>query len=260
MNQPFKGQVAIVTGAGQGIGFEVARQLAAGGAAVVLNDLDEALALDAEDKIRQEKGICRAVIGDSADELIIRKLVDTAVSAYGRLDLAVANTGVTLYGSFLDYPESSLQKVLHVNMAGTFLFVQSAARRMKTQGHGGRILLMSSVTGNQAHPNLAAYAMTKAGLQMLARNLVIELSPWQITINALAPGATLTERTRSDDPSYEKNWSVITPTGRPATPEDIAYAALFFLHPSAGHITGQTLTVDGGWTALSPAPDLTNMN
>ena len=112
---------------------------------------------------------------------------------------------------------------------------------------------MSSVTGHQAHKNLAAYGMSKAALEMLAKTLVVELSPYGITVNAVAPGATITERTLSD-PSYEKTWSGITPTGRPATTSDIANAALFLVSPSAGHITGQSLIVDGGWTSVSPSP------
>ena len=112
---------------------------------------------------------------------------------------------------------------------------------------------MSSVTGHQAHKNLAAYGMTKAALEMLAKNLVIELSAFQINVNCIAPGATLTERT-VDDPGYEKTWSQITPIGRPATTLDIANAALFMVSPSARHITGQSLVIDGGWTSVSPSP------
>jgi NAD(P)-dependent dehydrogenase (short-subunit alcohol dehydrogenase family) len=95
--------------------------------------------------------------------------------------------------------------------------------------------------------------MSKAALEMLARSLVIELSSYRITVNAIAPGATLTERT-ADDAGYEKTWSAITPLGRPASTLDIANAALFLVSPGARHITGQTLVIDGGWTAISPSP------
>ena len=95
--------------------------------------------------------------------------------------------------------------------------------------------------------------MSKAALEMLAKTLVIELSPYKITVNAIAPGATLTERT-GNDPAYEKTWSAITPIGKPASTEDIANAALFLVSPQAGHITGQTLVIDGGWTSVSPSP------
>ena len=124
---------------------------------------------------------------------------------------------------------------------------------MKKQGSGGSILLMSSVTGHQAHKNLAAYGMTKAGLEMLAKSLVLELSSLNISINTIAPGATTTERTLQDE-KYEQTWARITPMGKPASVKDIANAALFFVSPFSRHITGQSLVVDGGWTATSPSP------
>jgi glucose 1-dehydrogenase len=122
------------------------------------------------------------------------------------------------------------------------------------KGKGGKILLMSSVTGLQAHKYLAAYSMTKSAIQMLAKNLVIELSPYNITINTIAPGATITERTMSIEPEYDQTWKKLTPMGRPATTDDIANAAVFLLSENAGHITGQTLVIDGGWSSVSPAP------
>jgi 3-oxoacyl-[acyl-carrier protein] reductase len=186
-------------------------------------------------------------------------MVEKAIELYGKLTIAVANAGITLFGDFFEYPASDLRRVLEVNLMGSFLLTQVAARQMRDQKTGGRILLMSSVVGHQAHQYLAAYAMTKAGLEMLAKNLVVELSPHGITINTVAPGATITERTLQEDPTYSKVWSAITPMGRPATREDIAHAALFLLSPSSGHITGQSLVVDGGWTSVSPLPDLSNM-
>ena len=96
--------------------------------------------------------------------------------------------------------------------------------------------------------------MTKAALEMLARGLVIELSPFKININAIAPGATVTERTLKEDPDYEKVWSKLNPTGRPGYPDDIANAALFLVSDMARQITGQTLVVDGGWSCISPSP------
>ncbi len=130
---------------------------------------------------------------------------------------------------------------------------QAVARIMKEQEAGGAILFTSSVTAHQSHENLAAYAMSKAAIEMLAKNLVLELAPLGIRINTIAPGATLTERTTSD-PDYAATWSRLTPIGRPATPADIAEAAAFLLSDEARHITGQTLIIDGGWTAISPSP------
>lgn len=249
----FDHQVAIVTGAGQGIGFEICRRLAQNGATVILNDIEEHLAKEAAEKINKEFGNCYAISGDASDPLFIQEMINKAVEQFGKLTIAVANAGITLFGDFLSYPPQDLFKVLHTNLGGSFFLTQAAARQMKEQRSGGSILLMSSVTGHQAHKNLAAYSMTKAALEMLAKNLVAEISEFGITINTVAPGATITERT-SHDPTYIPTWSRITPTGRPANTSDIADAALFLVSGKAKHITGQTLIIDGGWTSMSPSP------
>ena len=252
-NNIFKAHVAVITGAGQGIGFEIARQLAVQGAAVVLNDSDRVLAENAAKTISAEGGVCHALAGDAADVSFIRSMVQYATDHFGRITLAVANAGLSLYGNFFDYAPEDFDRVIRLNLGGSFYLAQAAAIQMKKQREGGSILFMSSVTGHQAHKDLAAYSMTKAGLEMLAKNLVVELSSFNISVNALAPGATLTERTLSF-PDYTETWSAITPTGRPATVHDIAHAALFLLSPASRHITGQTLIVDGGWTSVSPTP------
>ncbi|WP_128543781.1 SDR family NAD(P)-dependent oxidoreductase [Larkinella soli] len=249
----FQTQTAIVTGAGQGIGFAIARRLAREGASVLLNDLDETLARQAADAIQGEGGRCLAWPGDASDVSFIRQMIRRAVEEFGRLDIVVANAGITIFGDFFDYQPEAFEKVMNLNLRGSFFLTQTAARQMREQGQGGSILLMSSVVGHQAHPGLAAYAMTKAALEMLAKNLVLDLSPHGISINAVAPGATQTERTL-DDPSYIPIWSKITPMGRPATVDDITNAALFLVAPQSRHITGQSLVVDGGWTSVSPPP------
>lgn len=249
----FNGEVAIVTGAGQGIGFEICRQLAAAGASVILNDIDARLAHSAAEKISAEKGMCIAVPGDSSCLDCIDALIRTAVEKYGKLTIAIANAGITLFGDFLAYERSAFEKVMQTNLSGSFFLAQAAARQMIAQNSGGSLLFMSSVTGHQAHKNLAAYGMTKAALEMLARNLVIELSGHKITVNTVAPGATLTERTL-EETNYAKTWSKLTPLGRPADVNDIAQAVLFLTSKNARHITGQNLVVDGGWTRVSPSP------
>lgn len=254
MKRLFSDQTAIITGAGVGIGFAIASALAQQGANVLLNDLDETLAQQAAQTIGQTgPGRCVACPGDASDVAFIRQLVDTAVTEFGGLTIAIANAGITLFGDFFEYAPEALQRVMTVNLQGSFFLAQAAARQMRRQKSGGSVLLMSSVTGHQAHASLAAYGMTKAGLEMLARSLVIDLSPHGITINAIAPGATLTERTL-DDPTYIPTWSRITPMGRPATVEDIANAALFLVSPASRHITGQSLIVDGGWTSVGVPP------
>lgn len=250
----FKNKVAIVTGAGQGIGYAICNSLAKEGAHVILNDVDQLLADNAARHIAEDTGgSCIAMTGDSGDTKFIQQMVDIAVSQFGRLDIVIANAGITLFGDFFSYQPEAFSRVMQVNLAGTFFLAQAAARQMRTQDDGGALLFMSSVTGHQAHKDLAAYGMSKAALEMLAKNLVIELSQYKINVNAIAPGATLTERTM-DDPGYAATWKKITPMGRAATVTDIAGTALFLVSAKAKHITGQTVIVDGGWTSISPSP------
>lgn len=249
----FYDQVAIVTGAGQGIGFEICRQLGLQGASVILNDIEKDLTSSATNKIKSEGGNCIGIAGDASDMGFINEMVMEAIGNFGKLTIAIANAGITLFADFFDYKPDSFNKVMQLNLGGSFFLAQAAAKQIKQQDTGGSILFMSSVVGHQAHKNLAAYAITKAGLEMLAKNLVIELSPYNININAIAPGATLTERTL-EDKEYTNTWSRITPLGKPATTMEIANAALFLVHPDSRHITGQSLIIDGGWTSVSPSP------
>lgn len=254
MDNTLQQQVAIVTGAGQGIGYEICWELVKNGASVILNDVDKELTDLAMAKINSQfNGGCYGMAGNAADPEFIQQMVNTAVEKFGRLTIAIANAGITVFGDFFTNTLKDLQKVTNLNLCGSFILAQAASRQIIKQKEGGTILFMSSVTGHQAHKNLAAYGMTKAALEMLAKSLVVELSPYKITVNAIAPGATLTERTMQDA-SYEKTWSSITPLGRPAYTSDIAGAALFLISEKARHITGQSIVIDGGWTCISPSP------
>jgi len=195
-------KVAIITGAGIGIGYEIALQLALTGVAIVLNDIDKKAAAAAVKKIRKQGGEITGFVGDISEMETIKGMI-------------------------------------------------------VTQEEGGRILLMSSVTGHTYHPDLTTYGMSKAAIVFLAKTLGVELAKYQITVNAISPGATLTERTidLEDGDEFQKQWERTTPNGKCATTEDIANTALFLLSDKAKHITSQTIIVDGGWTAMSPPPN-----
>ena len=290
----FSNQKVIVTGAGEGIGYQVARQFCQEGAAVLLNDILPERAQTAAENITAETGSqCIAAAADIAEVDKVRGLVRLAVERFGRLDACVCNAGLTSWGSFFDYEPADFQRVVDVNLRGNYFLAQAAARQFRAQGGGGRIVLTSSVVGHQAvnlrgnyflaqaaarqfraqggggrivltssvvgHqavPYLSAYGMTKAALEMLAKNLVLELSAHGITINCVAPGAVITPRNLSDDPDYETRWAKLIPIGRAIETEDIANAVLFLASAAAEKITGQALVVDGGWTSTSPIPDM----
>ncbi len=137
----FNDKAAIITGAGQGIGFEICKLLADNGAKILLNDIDESLANLAAETIQKETGgICIALAGDSSDLVFINKMVDTAVGQFGRLDIVIANAGITLYGDFLTYSPEAFFRVMQVNLGGTFFLAQAAAKVMKEQSSGGALL------------------------------------------------------------------------------------------------------------------------
>jgi 3-oxoacyl-[acyl-carrier protein] reductase len=249
-------QGVLVTGAGVGIGYEVARRFALAGAPVALNDIDGAVAERAAAAINAEAGAARvrAYPLDVADVAAVRALVAEADAALGGLRVVVCNAGLTNYGGFLDYTPEAFDRLTSVNLRGSYFTAQAGAKAMIARGVRGRILLMSSVTGLRAFLNLGAYGLTKAALRHMATTMALELGQYGITANALGPGAILTDRTLADDPQLEATWASVTPTGRVGYVSDVAAATLFLASPEAAHITGQTLMVDGGWTLASPLP------
>ncbi len=248
-------KVAIITGAGEGIGYAIARLLLQSGARVVLNDISEQRANSAAESLGKDySGNCLPFAGDAADVAVVNQLVDFTLERFGKVDFVIPNAGITLFGDFFAFKPEDFERVVNLNLRGAFFLVQRATSEMKTQGSGGRVILMSSITGIKCYPSLAAYGMTKAALQMLARSLVLTLSPFHITINSIAPGATLTERTAKEEPDYAGAWAKLLPTASVGKPEDMAHMCLFLLSDKAAHITGQTHVVDGGWTVIGRYP------
>ncbi|MFM1913454.1 MAG: hypothetical protein RIR51_1297 [Bacteroidota bacterium] len=245
----------VVTGSAVGIGFQIAIDLLKQGYFVILNDIDEnALSLSIQSI--ENKGFTNYsyLVGDSSTQefrLNLFNLIDDSPGDYYGL---IANAGITTFGSFWDYQPDSMNKILETNIKGTFFLIQQSANYFRSNKIKGSIVVITSVTGHQAHPDLAVYGMTKAALSQLVKNLVIDLSPYQIRINAVSPGATITERT-TEDKNYQEIWTNITPLKKPARVEDISNAVNFFLSEKSTHITGQTLIVDGGWTSISPPPN-----
>lgn len=243
----FNGKTAIVTGAGSGIGFAVANALVKEEANVVINDIEPKLIANFENG-----GKIKGLAGDMSSIKDIKKLIDYTLSCFGKIDLLVANASITHFASFLEITEEEFDKVVNLNMKGTYFLTQGVAKVMKD--NGGKIVVMSSNISKRAYPNLAIYSMTKAALNMMVRSLSLELSPHKININALAPGPVATERTIKEIEDYYKVWSEIIPTGRPGEVADIANTALFLLSEEASQINGQTLFIDGGWSGIGINP------
>jgi NAD(P)-dependent dehydrogenase (short-subunit alcohol dehydrogenase family) len=248
-------KVAIVTGASREIGATIAEFLSGAGATVVVAHHAEAeLAEQTVERIRVAGGQAMAIDADLSSVQANRDLVAQTVAAYGRLDIFVANAGLTMWGAFLETSEETWDTVNNLNLKGSYFGAQAAARQMVAQGEGGRLILSSSVTGVQSVVNGSAYGITKAALRHMARTLAVELGPQGITVNALGIGATVNERNLRSDPDYEAHWSSVIPTGRAIQPSDVAAAALFLASPAAAMINGITLLIDGGWTATSKLP------
>ena len=254
-DQDLQERVALVTGASREIGAAMAEALAARDLAVVVaHHREPALAEATVARIRDRGGRAVAHDADGSEVDGVEAMVARTVHDFGRLDVCVANAGVTVWGAFLDCTEAAWDTVIDLNLKGSFFLAQAAARQMIRQGTPGTIVFSSSITGVSVLPYLAAYGVSKAGLRHMARCLAVELGPHRISVNALGIGPTLNARNLADDPAYDAHWGAVCPAGRAARPEDIARALLFLVETP--YVTGETLMVDGGWTVQSPAPPL----
>lgn len=252
----FENRVVFVSGAGVGIGYAICQHFAQEGASIALNDFDERLAQEAAHKLNTElqRECVYPYAFDVAEVEAGRRAMSEIDKKLGRVDVVVANAGVTNYGGFLEYTPEAFDRITAVNLRGTYFTAQAGAMAMIARNIPGRIILMSSVTGVQAFLNLGAYGVTKAGIQLMAKSMALEVGKYGITVNAIIPGLTRTDRTVADDPYMDDHWPNVIMTGRISEVEDIAAAALFLASPEARQITGQSLTVDGGWTIHSPLP------
>lgn len=255
-----EGKVAIVTGGSRELGAAMAEALAGAGTAVVVahhgaQDLADAVV----GRITTNGGQALAVQADLASVADNQRLVAQTVEVFGRLDIFVANAGLTMWAPFVEVDEATWDTVVDLNLKGSYFGAQAAARQMIAQRDsgdtlGGRIVFSSSVTGVQALPHCSAYAVTKAGLRHMAAVLALELGQHGITVNALGIGATVNERNLRDDPDYEAHWAAVIPTGRCGQAEDAAEALLYLVSPGARMVTGHTLMIDGGWTTVGDVP------
>jgi glucose 1-dehydrogenase len=247
-----EGKVALVAGAGGGIGGAGAEGLAREGAAVVCADIDSAAAQAAARRIRAAGGRASAIALDVRD----RSAVDAAMAAtareFGRLDVLLDCAGVSHGGSFLDLDYSEWERVIAVNLTGMFHLGQQAARQMVRQGAGGSIINVTSQLAEVARPERAAYVASKGGGRSLTHAMALELAPHGIRVNAIAPGPTLTGLTRASyaDPERRRATIAQIPLGRLGEPEDIVGAILYLASDESRWVTGSTVTVDGGYLVI----------
>ena len=239
------GKVALVTGAGRGIGREIALHLAELGAAVVLNDLQqEAGARGAADAIAAAGGTAEVWRCDIRDTAAVGGMTAAIAAQLGRLDILVNNAAIDPRCSFFDVSAEFWDDVLGTNLKGAFFCAQAAAREMRKHGQG-RIISISSVHGRASMPNLAAYAASKGGIDALTRQLALDLAPSGITVNAVAPGCVFVEKNTFDPAARGRE----IPAGRVGTPRDISTVVAFLASDAASWLTGQVITVDGGTTS-----------
>jgi glucose 1-dehydrogenase len=246
-----KDKVALVTGASSGIGKAIATRFAQEGAHVAVNyrpggkaDQDAALA-----EVASFNPTAIAVAADVSKREDVEAMVAQVVEKFGRLDICINNAGIEIKKPFLEVSDDEWNKVISVNLYGCFVVSQAAARQMRTQG-GGKLVFISSVHEDIPFPEYTAYCASKGGVRMMMRNLAMELAPYKINCNNIAPGAIATPINQSvlSDPQAMKNAVSEIPWGRFGKPEEVASVAVFLSSDEAEYVTGSTYYVDGGLT------------
>jgi glucose 1-dehydrogenase len=255
MEKELDGKVAVVTGAGSGIGHAIAELFGRHGASVVVNYFGfEKEAEELAEKLSATGCRSIALKADVSSSQEVAAMVQQTVAAFGHIDILVNNAGIESPAPFLDLPESLWDKIVAVDLKGPFLCAQACGRAMRDHG-GGSIINISSVHEDVPFPGFAAYCAAKGGLRMLMRDLALELGPLRIRVNNIAPGAIKTpiQVATGLDPEKEKEISAIVPLGRMGEPEDVAEVALFLASDRSAYVTGSTYYVDGGMVRFAQA-------
>ena len=252
---PLSGRTALITGGASGIGEATARMLAAAGAAIAIVDRDEAGAKRVASEIESAAGRATAHAADLLDIASIPSVVARVLSAHGRIDLLVNAAGVSGdQGEILEQSEANWDRVHTINLKAPFRMIQEVARHMVERGSGGRIVNVTSSSAHRARQSMAAYGSAKAGLTQLTRTAAADLGRYDINVNAVAPGVTITPMTQGigDEAAFQKlveEGPLSNLLKRPSRPEDVADAILYLCLPGSRQITGQTIHVSAGAVA-----------
>jgi gluconate 5-dehydrogenase len=243
-------RVALVTGAGRGLGFEIARAMAAAGARVIVNGRDRGRLDAAVQRIAAEGGIAEAAAFDVGDPQAVARTVAEIGARHGRLDILVGNVGLRNRKGLFDFSLEEVRELIEVDLVAGFVLAREAARLMIPR-KSGRIINVTSIAGPLARPGDAPYIAAKGGLGALTRALAAELGPHNITANAIAPGffATETNAAMVADPDLNARFATRVPLGRWGKPSEIAGAAVFLASDAGSYVSGHVLTVDGGVSA-----------
>lgn len=245
----------LVTGANSGIGKEITARLARSGYDVAINyKVDAPAAEQLARELSSLGGRAIAVYADISLSADVDELFRRVLAEFGKLDALVNNAGMQVFSPLVEVAEAEWDRVLATNLRGCFLCTQRAARHMKERGKGA-IINIGSGSNKVPFPNLSSYTASKGAIEMFTKSSAVELGPFGIRVNCVAPGAIDTDRTKTEIPDFAGTWARLTPLRRIGTSADVAGAVEFLLSENASFISGQTLGVDGGLFVQPRWPD-----